>query len=180
MTHVIEGDARIILPVRDRHLLADEAGNYPVGKLRDWEITVLNTEMNRKNAVAWYRNPSSPSKDAVQVPWKDGDRWRSMQPDFIFFSRRADDDLVASIVDPHGHYLTDALGKLLGLADFAEKYEDRLLRVEAVSKNEKGDLGPDTKGTLRLLDLANPDVRKVVRSSANAADAYRNAGTMYE
>lgn len=180
MTNVLEGDKRIVLPVRDRHVLADEAGDYPVGKLRDWEITVLDTEMNRKNAVAWYRNPSSPSKDAVQVPWKDGDRWRSMQPDFIFFSRRAQGDLVASIVDPHGHHLNDALGKLLGLADFAEKYKDRLLRVEAVSKDERGDLSPNGKGTLRLLDLTNPRVRKVVRSSASAADAYRDAGTKYE
>jgi hypothetical protein len=40
MTFAVEGDKKTPLPTRERHVLADEKGAYPVGKLRDWEITV--------------------------------------------------------------------------------------------------------------------------------------------
>jgi type III restriction enzyme len=180
MTYELDGEARTPLPTRDRHLLSDENGDCPVGRLRSWELAVLDTEMGRDNAVAWYRNPSSASKDALQVPWRDDRRWRSMQPDFVFFSTRADGTVAASIVDPHGYHLTDALGKLRGLADFAELYGDRFVRIEAISKNEKGDLGADSKGMLRMLDLTDPEVREVVRTSRSAADAYRTASQKYE
>jgi hypothetical protein len=180
MTYEVDGDRKTPLPTRDRHLLSDDTGNYPVGKLGDLERTVIDIEMRRDNAVAWYRNPSAATKDAVQVPWRDEQRWRSMQPDFIFFATKADGSIGASIVDPHGHHLTDALGKLQGLAEFAEEYEGHFVRIDAISKNDKGDLGASTKGTLRLLDLTDPSVRKVVRESKSAADAYRSASTKYE
>lgn len=180
MTRQIEGDKWTSLPTYDRHVLSDEDGNFPIGKLGGWENIVLAIEMGRDNAVAWYRNPSGASKNAVQVPWHDGRKWKSMQPDFIFFSRKADGALAASIVDPHGHHLSDALGKLHGLADFAEEYADRFVRVEAISKNDKGDLGSRSKGTLRMLDLTDPETRHVVRNSQSAEDAYRNAGQKYE
>ncbi len=169
------------LPTRERHVLCDSHGNYPVGKLGGWEIAVLDTEMARGAAVAWYRNPSSASKDAIRVPWRDDQgKWRSMQPDFIFFSTRADGTLAASIVDPHGHHLSDALWKLRGLADFAEDHGERFLRIEAISTNDKGDLGSDSKGTLRLLDLTDPETRRVIRGCKGADEAYRTAGQKYQ
>lgn len=179
MTHVTDGDKKTALPTRDRHLLADDSGNYPIDRLGGWEASVLEAELGRDNTVAWYRNPSSASKDAIQVPWHDGVRWRSMQPDLIFFSTRSNGEIAAAIVDPHGHYLSDALGKLRGLADFAEQYADRFVRVEAISKNEKGDLGTGTKGTLRMLDLTRADVREAVRNARRAADAYSEMSQKY-
>ena len=176
----LEGDKKMPLPTRQRHLLVDDDGNFPIEKLGDWEETVLDTELEREDTVAWYRNPSTASKHAIQVPWFDGQRWRSMQPDFIFFTKLADRTVGASIVDPHGHHLQDALGKLKGLADFAEEYSDEFVRIDAISKNDKGDLGGDTKGAVLLLDLLDKDVRKVVRASASAAEAYRDAGVKYE
>ena len=103
-----------------------------------------------------------------------------MQPDFIFFTKMADGTIGASIVDPHGHHLQDGLGKLKGLTEFAEEHSEAFVRIDAISSNEKGDLGADTKGALLLLDLLDRDVRKVVRSSASAAEAYRDAGVKYE
>jgi type III restriction enzyme len=179
-TWALEGDKKTPLPTRQEHLLVDNDGNFPVEKLGDWEETVLDTELEREDTVAWYRNPSTASKHAIQVPWHDGQRWRSMQPDFIFFTKLADGTIGASIVDPHGHHLQDALGKLKGLADFAAEYADAFVRIDAISKNEKADLGSETKGALLLLDLLDKEVRKVVRASASAADAYRNAGVKYE
>ena len=179
-TWALDGDKKTALPTRQLHLLVDDGGDFPIEKLGDWEEAVLDTELDREDTVAWYRNPSTASKHAIQVPWWDGQRWRSMQPDFIFFTKQADGTIGASIVDPHGHHLQDALGKLTGLADFAEEYADQYVRIDAITKNEKGDLGGDTKGALLLLDLLDKDVRTVVRGSASAADAYANAGIKYE
>jgi hypothetical protein len=95
--------------------------------------------------------------------------------------RRFGSQSQASRLPPaHGHHLQDALGKLKGLADFAEEYSNHFVRIDAISKNDKGDLGGDTKGALLLLDLLDSDVRKVVRASASATDAYRDAGVRYE
>lgn len=179
MTYELTGEERTPLRVRERHLLSDEDGRFPIGKLRGWEIAVLDTEIARKNTVAWYRNPSSATRDAVQVPWHDGQRWRSMQPDFLFFVRKADGGIAPAIVDPHGHYLNDALGKLKALAAFAEEYGDRFIRIEALTKNEKGDLNTAHKGKLVLLDLLDPSVRTSVFESETAGAAYRDMGVEY-
>ena len=69
-------------------------------------------------------------------------------------SRRTDGTLGASIVDPHGDYLADARAKLQALADFAERFGDRFVRIESVSKVDDG--------TLRVLDLGDPAVRAAV------------------
>jgi hypothetical protein len=179
MTYEIKDGEKTPLSTRDRHLLADPEGLYPVGKLGTWERAVLDTEMERENALAWYRNPPAVSKDAIQIPWHDGQRWRSMQPDFVFFSTKADGTVAASIVDPHGSHLGDAIGKLRGLADFAEEFAEKFLRIEALTQNDKGDLGSDTKGGTLMLDMTDPGTRDVVRSSPSAADAYRAAGQKY-
>jgi type III restriction enzyme len=180
MTNAMDGDQKTPLPTRKGHFLSNDNGEYPVGKLGTWELQVLDTEMSRTNAVAWYRNPSSASKDAIQVPWHDGQRWKSMQPDFVFFATRKNGTLGASIVDPHGHHLADALGKLHGLAEFAERYASRFLRIEAVSKNGKGDLGSYPKDSLVLLDLTNSSVREAVLKAKRPEDAYAAAGQLYE
>lgn len=179
MTYELNGEQKTPLPMRERHLLSDEAGRYPIGKLGGWEVAVLDTELSRDNTVAWYRNPSSATKDAVQVPWYDGDRWRSMQPDFLFFVQKAGGEIAPAIVDPHGHYLKDAHDKLKALADFAEDFGDRFVRVEAITKNDKGDLNTAHKGKLVMLDLLRPNVRTSVRESESAAAAYRDWGEEY-
>jgi len=179
MTHEIDGEVRTPLPTREKHVLADDQARYPVGKLGGWEVTVLDTEIARDNTIAWYRNPSSAAKDALQIPWHDGERWRSMQPDFLFFVGDADGQIAPAIVDPHSHHLTDALAKLRALADFADESGERFVRIEALSKNDKGDLGTALKGKLVMLDLLNPEVRVSLRDAESAAGAYREAGIEY-
>lgn len=155
------------LPTREQHLLADEHGVYPVAKLNDWELRVLDTELARSETVAWYRNPSTPAADALQIPYQDSARWKPMQPDFIFFSRNLDGTLAASIVDPHGDHLADALPKLRGLADFAEKYQGAFVRIEAVSEVDRKEL--------RWLDLTVAAVRAAIREASSATELYHSA-----
>ncbi len=131
-------------PLVDRHLMADEHGQFPIGALNDWERDVVTWELNRSDCVGWYRNPSTRAVDSLGVTYRDSlGSWRSMHPDFIFFNE-IKGQIRASIVDPHGHHLEDSTVKLHGLAKFASEFGDEFHRIEAVSK-----IGT----TMRILDL---------------------------
>lgn len=145
----------VTLPSFDGHLYADANGHFPA-KLNDWESEVLATELNRPSFVGWYRNPSRAIPSSLRIAYKDdGGQWGSLQVDFVIVSRKDDDTLGASIVDPHGDHLADAKAKLRGLADYAERFEDRYVRIESIAKT--------TEGQLRSLDLLDSKVRKAVR-----------------
>jgi len=153
----------IPLPTRPKHLLADEEGNYPVDTLNDWEIAVLDREMGRTRAVAWYRNPSRASQDSLGIAYSDGDgAWRMMRPDFLFFGDR-DGKIAVSIVDPHSHHLADALPKLKGLAEFAAMFGGEFHRIEAISQLD---------GQSRVLDMQNSAVRIAVAKATDAKALY--------
>ncbi len=66
---------------------------------------------------------------------------------------------MADLVDPHGHHLADALPKLRGLADFAERFGTEFRRIESVA---------ETGGELRVLDLTKHHVRQAVRDATDA------------
>jgi type III restriction enzyme len=143
------------LPTFDGHLYSDVEGKYPA-RLNDWETTVIATETSRPSFVAWYRNPSRPVPNSLRIAYKnDAGQWVSLQVDFLVVSRRDDGSYGASIVDPHGDHLADAKAKLVALADFAELFPDRFVRIESVSKI--GD------GTLRSLDVTDAKVRAAIR-----------------
>jgi type III restriction enzyme len=155
------------LPVRRGHLLADTEGDFPID-LNDWERDVLDKEMGRKGYVAWYRNPPRVSQDSLAISYRDGSGYKSMRPDFIFLVRNADGSIDASIVDPHGHHLGDALPKLHGLAAYAERYGSHYQRIEAVAK-------VDDK--LRVLDLMVPTVRDAVAAAKDAKALYSGSAS---
>jgi type III restriction enzyme len=150
--------------IRPLHVLADEHGNYPVGSFNDWEREVIDTELSRQQVVGWYRNPSSATDNAIRVSYRVGDDWKSLQPDFVFVARDDEESFAASIVDPHSHHLSDALAKLKGLADFAEKHGDAYQRIDSLGKN--------ATGNTMLLDMKEPAVRRAVREAADASSLY--------
>lgn len=138
------------------HLFADENGQYPA-KLNDWEERVVRAEINRSRFVAWYRNPSRAGSAAHRIGYmKDNGEWGSLQVDFLLVSRMENGELAASIVDPHGDFLSDARAKLQGLARFAESFGGSFIRIESVCEINDG--------RLRVLDLLNPKVRERVTS----------------
>lgn len=142
------------LPRYTGHLFADADGRFPFDAT-SWERAVVETEVARPGFVAWYRNPGSATPASLRIAYQDGDSgWRSLQPDFLLVSRRSDGTLGASIIDPHGDHLADALGKLLALAWFAEHHGDRFVRIESIAKVGE---------SLRVLDLKEPNVRQAVR-----------------
>lgn len=143
------------LPTFTSHLFSDVNGAFPA-KLNDWEKPVLQAELGRPSFVGWYRNPQRPVPSALRIAYRnDADDWKSLQVDYLVISRRDDGSLAASIVDPHGDHLADAKAKLRGLADYAERFGDRYVRIECINKV--------TGGQLRKLNLLDPKVRDAVR-----------------
>jgi hypothetical protein len=144
-----------LLRVYSGHVYSDADGKFPV-KLNEWEEEVVITEITRCSFVAWYRNPQRATPNSLRIPYQDeGGKWFSLQIDLLIVSRRDDGTLAASILDPHGDYLADAKAKLRALAAFADSYGDRFVRIQSISKV--------SDGTLRVLDMLDENVRKVVR-----------------
>jgi hypothetical protein len=153
------------LPTRTLHVMAAEDGTYPID-LNDWERKVVDAEAKQPGFKGWYRNPSRTAKESLAVAYRDtsGD-WKPLKPDFIFFGTAHDGLVVVDLVDPHGHHLSDALPKLKGLADFAERFEADFRRIESVA---------ETGGKLRVLDITRENVRKGIRSAESAKALYES------
>lgn len=152
------------LETAELHVLADAAGRVPLGKLTSWEAQVLATELARPNVVGWYRNPASGAA-ALQIAYHTPAGWKSLQPDFIVFEENSDATIRPSIVDPHGHYLADAVAKLHALARYADRFADRFNRVDAVAAVEAG-------GPLRVLELHRAEVRTAVLAGDDAKQLF--------
>jgi len=157
------GGSETPLPRYQWHLLADADGTFPTDP-NAWEAEVLAIELDREGFVGWYRNPSRSSRDSLAVAYEAGGRVRTVRPDFVFFTQGADGSITASIVDPHGHHLGDALPKLRGLAAYGERHGSHYRRIDAVAK--MGD-------KLRVLDLTEPSVRAAVSAATDAAGLYQ-------
>jgi hypothetical protein len=153
------------IPTRGHHLLCDADGKFPVN-LNGWEEDVLDRETGRAGFVAWFRNPSRASRESLAVAYEISNITKMVRPDFIFFNKRSDGSTTAAIVDPHGFHLGDALPKLRGLANYAEKHGSHYQRIEGVAK--AGD-------KLRVLDLTRDTVRKAIAEATDAKALYEGA-----
>ena len=163
------GDTTQLLERRPLHLLSDDEGMFPVGRLNPDEIEVRDTEAASGNLLAWYRNPTG-GRDSMSVAYQDrhGD-WRTLRPDFVFLID-GHAGVQVNIVDPHGAWLPDALWKIRGMARFAETYGDRFHRIESISRID---------GKLRVLDFTLPQVRSAVLKAIDADSAYREHSSAY-
>lgn len=120
--------AEVVWP---KHLLSSGTGDYPV-KLNEWEIHVLNSELQDERCIAWYRNPTSGSA-SLTIPYVMNGRHRGMTPDFVFF-HETQDGVVPSILDPHAQSLSDSVPKLKGLAIYAQTHGNQYQRIESIIK----------------------------------------------
>jgi type III restriction enzyme len=153
-------------PLAPLHLMSDESGQFPLTSLNSWERDIVHAELARANVRGWYRNPSRAAVDSLGIAYRDDTgNWRSMHPDFVFF-HEVNGKMVASILDPHGHHLEDALMKLKALANFAGAYGDAFHRIEALT---------EVDGRMKVLDMKSEAIRDTVRSTKDSAiDLYRS------
>jgi len=96
------------LETRLMHLMAAEDGSYPIS-LNEWERKVLDSEAKQPGFKGWYRNPVRATKESLAIAYEDTGTWKAVRPDFIFFGTDHTGQVVADLVDPHGHHLSDAL-----------------------------------------------------------------------
>lgn len=151
------------LPTYPGHLMCAEDGNTPAD-LNSWERRVLDTEMGRREFLAWYRNPARAARESLAVAYRDADEeWKALRPDFIFFARRTDGSVGIDLVDPHSYHLSDAMPKLRGMANFAATYGSEFRRIESVA---------DVNGKMRVLDMTKESVRKAVSEARDAKSLY--------
>jgi hypothetical protein len=155
-TRELDG-SETVLPRFEKHLLCDEDGLFP-GSFNEWETNVLQTELARRDCIAWYRNPSRGS-ESLGITYIADKSIRVMRPDFIFFASDNDGNIVADIVDPHGIHLADALAKLQGLAEYAQKHGGSFRRIDAVAVVD---------GDFRVLDMKMKGVRQAVLAAKSA------------
>lgn len=148
-------EVNVEAPLVPLHLMSTADGLFPLASLNDWERRVVQTELERPGAVGWYRNPPRGAGDSFAISYRnEKGNWASLYPDFLFF-HEINGQVRASIVDPHGHHLPDALIKLRALADFAEQYGDSFHRIEMLSEENK---------VMRVLDMTIREVRDAVRN----------------
>lgn len=152
------------LPRFERHLLCDEEGLFPEN-FNSWEDVVVGAELQRPGCIAWYRNPARSSQDSLGVIYEDSGEFKIVRPDFIFFTEIEDGTIVADIVDPHSIHLADALPKLRGLAQYAEKNDGVYRRIEAVAQIDSD---------FRTIDLTEESAREAVFAAYTAKEIYES------
>jgi hypothetical protein len=156
------------VPLASLHLMSDEGGQFPLTSLNMWEREIVLAELARPNVRGWYRNPSRAAVDSLGIAYRDDDtgNWRSMHPDFVFF-HEVGGRFVASILDPHGIHLDDALMKLKALARFTETYGEAFHRIEALA---------EVDGRMKVIDMKIDDVRNAVLvAKQSPIDLYRSS-----
>lgn len=120
----------------------------------------MHADLGRPDAPTLRLRVSSPisgEPSSLRIAYQDdAGKWGSLQVDFVIISSRDDGSLPASVVYPHGDHLADAKAKLRGLADYAESFGDRFVRIESIAKVDDG--------RLRSLDLLDLKVRDAVRT----------------
>lgn len=153
------------LPTATKHILSDSEGMYPLDvKLNRWERAVIAQETNNDTVTSWYRNPSSASKNSLRIAYRDGDSWKSLQPDLIIVNR-LNSQWRPSIIDPHGAHLGDALPKLKALAKYADDHGNTFDRIIAI--------GVENDGDLYGIDLKDSSIRKAVYESPGDTESVK-------
>jgi hypothetical protein len=147
--------------------MSDDRGQFPLTSLdSEWERDVVRAELGRANVRGWYRNPSRAAVDSLGIAYRDDTgNWRSMHPDLVFF-HEVGGKIVASILDPHGLHLDDALLKLKALARFAGTYGEAFHRIEAFA---------EVDGRMKVIDMMIPVAREAVLvAKQSPLDLYRS------
>ena len=164
-TTLREGGAEeMLLPKFEKHLLCAKDGFFRE-HFNSWECKIVETELARKGAVGWYRNPPRTSQDSLGIVYYENSEPYIMRPDFIFFAQGHQNKIVADIVDPHGTYLADALPKLKGLADYAKTHGQHYRRIESVA---------EVDGVLKVIDHQNSSTRTIVESATSISSVWNS------
>ena len=144
-----------------KHLYIDDDGTARI-KLNTWEADVIAEESIRPDFICWVRNPAKAAW-ALTVPYKMGNEWKPMYPDFLIIRSDPDTDYVMDILEPHGDQYKDSLAKAKGLVEYA-KNEQRIGRVQMLRADKDKATG---KKCYRRLELTNLETQTAVTNAMN-------------
>lgn len=152
----------------DRHILSDANGIFRA-ELQGWEEHVLRAEL-AAGALAWYRNPST-GRHSLQIPYVTSGGIRGLAVDFVFVHQVAG-ELRASLIDPHGTHLADAVHKLKGLAEYAATHSADYHRIQSIALVDD---------TYLMLNHKDPAIRTAIADfdGTDSRDLFRSHGTRY-
>ncbi len=152
----------------DRHILSDANGKFRA-ELQGWEEHVLRVELDA-GALAWYRNPTT-GRHSLQIPYVTSGGIRGVAVDFVFVHQVAG-ELRASLIDPHGTHLADAVDKLKGLAEYAGKHSTDYHRIQSIALVDD---------TYLMLNHKDPAIRTAIADfdGTESRDLFRTHGTRY-
>lgn len=136
-----------------KHIICDDDG-WAYLKLNDLEKKVAWTELSRPMNVAWYRNQSRNLNASLSIPYMIAGEWENMYPDFIFFQKTGNGNVVRTIVDPHGDWLGDSVPKLQGYVQYLRDYPKMFGSVLTVTDEKNGEC--------RYLDLMDSKVQEEI------------------
>jgi hypothetical protein len=154
----------------EKHLLCENDLKVPISDKNSWEKFVLDKELMREDCVAWYRNPGWMTQESLGIVYVESGDFKIMRPDFIFFRQDVGGEIIADIVDPHGHHFAESLPKLLGLANYAAAHSESFGRIEAVAKVDDA---------YRFIDLQDPSKRIALAKFDSAKKAFKDLGQDY-
>lgn len=148
-------------PKYGRHVMYNPATGMAPLKLNALERYVVEKEMGRSRAVAFYRNPAEDSENAVSFPYVLDGVERSVHPDFIFFVRDGSGMIRPAIIDPHGNQFSDTLPKLRGYVEYLRRFPS--MYVQALMVADRAD-----STELRYLDLLDPATQDAILGFSGA------------
>ena len=151
-----------LLPIFKKHIMSNDKELFSC-ELNHFETEVVNRELNRKNFIAWYRNPPYSHSESLGISYELDGETKILHPDFLFFSKLDSGELVVDIVDPHGIHLNDAVPKLIGLAKYAKKFGNNFRRIDALTK---------INDEIKVLDLQNNSIREKIFESKSAQELF--------
>lgn len=151
-----------------RHVLSDADGLYRA-ELEGWEAHVLRTELDA-GALAWYRNPVG-GRHSLQIPYTTAAGIRGLAPDFLFVHDVAG-QLRASLIDPHGTHLADAVNKLKGLTAYAAAHAADYHRIQSIALVD---------GAYLMLNHKDAATREAITTfeGTESAELFRAHGSKY-
>lgn len=145
----------------EKHIVSDKNGWAYLNIKSKLEKDVIRTELSHPLNVAWYRNEPRNLLASLSIPYDKGLGLENMYPDFIFF-QNVGGKIKPSIVDPHGDWLGDSVGKLKGYVEYLKDHPDLFVRVLAVTDGSNGEI--------RYLDLMNKEVQdKIIAFNGSSA-----------
>jgi type III restriction enzyme len=142
-------------PAFEKHLYTEGNGTFHAD-LGAWEKGVLEEELAASTVVAWLRNVDRQSW-SLEIPYREAGTIKPMFPDLLVV-RQDSKGFQFDILEPHDPSRDDNAAKVVGLAEFAEKYWDLFGRIQLIRKMK----ARDGKNHYYRLDVGELATRKKV------------------